>query len=88
MEPTQRLEESKVVGSIVCPLHSHQVKHLQQRGLLPQRFANEEELKKKKKNSMSEFLPDDGEDGDGNDDELLGGGNLNRRAVVEDSDSD
>ena len=36
MEAVQKLEESKVVGSVVCPLHPHQVDHLLEKKLVPE----------------------------------------------------
>ena len=72
MEKVERLDESKVVGSVVHPLHSHQLRHLAKSDLIPERFAEFVEEEKERKNDIEDMMPP-------SDDEDDLGGNPNRR---------
>jgi initiation factor 1A len=72
METVQRLEQSKVVGSLVTVLHQKQVEHLLKRNLVPAVWTDRFKRFEKKKMTVEDMMPPS----DSDEEE---GGNLNQR---------
>jgi initiation factor 1A len=84
MEAVQRLELSKVVGSLVTVLHHKQTQHLADKGLIPVQWAERFKRFEKKKMAVEDMMPpsDSDEEGDNNN------GGLNQRRESERSSSE
>ncbi len=55
MEEQQRLEQSKVVGTVVTGLHAEQAQHLAERGLVPEQWRAR--FAKPAKASVEDMMP-------------------------------
>lgn len=86
MEQVQKLEESKVVGSLVCPLHPHQVKHLLGLELIPAKWRAQFQETDEGKPTLEDMMPPSDSDEYDNESYVTGSG-LNHRRADEESDS-
>lgn len=80
-DPSKLAALGKIHGTVVTPLHAHQLKHLAGRGLLPSVWAAE--WAPAPSRSVEDMMPPESDE----DDELVGG-NLNRRSTLSSDDDD
>ncbi len=81
MEAVQRLEQSKVVGTLSTVLHQKQVQHLADKNLIPEVWRDRFKKFEKKKTTIDDMMPPSDSDEEG-------GGNLNQRRQISSSDEE
>jgi hypothetical protein len=81
MEELQRLDQSKVVGTVVTGLHAEQAQHLAERGLVPEKWR--ERFARPQKTTVEDMMPPSDSD---EEDAGAAGGLNNRRQLSSSSE--
>jgi hypothetical protein len=81
MEELQRLDQSKVVGTVVTGLHAEQAQHLAERGLVPAKWR--ERFARPQKTTVEDMMPPSDSD---EEDAGAPGGLNNRRQLSSSSE--